>query len=224
MSYVITHNGRVILGPYGEWKPNYMNAVIKRDTNQDVSIGKADVDNLPLDLGNGIIVRNAVEVHPEIDTRIQRFDGPFWTFTAGLGTATYTVVDKPLDQVRGEMKEKLAQRRYEKEIAGTKATIQGQEVTVETDRDTRNIFIQALMLMGDTDTRSWKFPKDGIWLTLNKADLTAIVTAGAAYIQTQFDWEESTGALIDTAVTAQDLLSLYPEVEPPATTEPELPV
>jgi len=223
LSYVITHNGRVILGPYNDWNYRYMNAVIKRDTNQDVSIGKADVDNLPLDLGNGIIVRNAVEVHPEIDTRIQRFDGPFWTFTADLGTATYTAVDKPLDQVKGEMKELAKVLRYQKEIAGTKVTVQGYEVTVETDRDTRNVFVQALMLMTDNDTRNWKFPIENVWINLTKADLASIVGAGAAYIQSQFDWEENVINRINAAVDSAALLAIYPEVVPPAPEMPGLP-
>lgn len=225
MSFVITHNDRVILGPYAEWSPHYMTAIIQARTRiNTVKLTLADVNNLPLSFEGGIVIRQAVEVIPDHDSRVERLDGPFWTFTEDLGTATYTVLPRDLALIRSEMKKKAEEYRYNKEVAGVKITIQGQEVTVYTDRETRNVFVQALMLMGDTDNRRWKFPSENIWLYLSKADLATVVGAGAQYIQQQFDWEEDIGIRIDAAETIEDLLGIYPELSPaPETPTPEEP-
>jgi hypothetical protein len=92
-------------------------------------------------------------------------------------------------------------------------TIQGQEVVVDTSRDGRNIFVQKYQMMTDTDVVQWKFPTT--WLTLSKADLGLAVTAGAAYVEAQFVWEQSIVNQIEAAVTVDELKAIV-IVEPVA--------
>lgn len=217
MPYVVTYKGRVILGPYADWSVNYINAIIRQRTPIDnVTITHAMSEQLPLVYNNGdLIIRNCVEVIPNIDNRFERLDGPFWEFTENLGTATYVAAPKNLDLIKGEMKAIAARKRYEKEVAGFKMTINDQEVTIETGRDDRNVFVQALLLMPDDGQRIWKFPKENIWVSLNKAQIGSIVSTGAIYIQDQFNWEEDVCMRIDACDNTDDLAEIYTEIDPP---------
>ena len=100
----------------------------------------------------------------------------------------------------------VAVKRYVKEVAGTKATVQNTEVTVDTSREGRNVFVQKYSLMKTGDTVNWKFPEG--WLTLTKIELGTIVTAGQTHIQSFFDWEKDYSDQIDAAQTKQDLLDI----------------
>ena len=78
--------------------------------------------------------------------------------------------------------------RYKKEIKGTTVTVQNTQITVDTTRENRNNLIQRYILMGDNETLQWKF--NDTWLTLSKSEVGTLVTGGATYVQSQFDWEK----------------------------------
>jgi hypothetical protein len=88
-------------------------------------------------------------------------------------------------------------------VAGTKTTIQDLEVTLDTSRDGRNVFIQKYTLMGEDDVVNWKFPEG--WLTLTKTELGVAVATGAAHIQGAFDWEKAKVEEIEAAETVEAL-------------------
>ena len=209
--YAITYHGstdQLILGPIA-WKPRYIQEMINDEFELDVKLSNSDEQIIPFNITPDIRVRKVLEIKPIINPLIEQYDGPFWSYTDDLATANYVPSFKNVDYVREQVKEVLKQKRYEKECAGTKVAIQNQEVTVETDRDTRNIFVQAFLIIGDNETRNWKF-KEG-WLNLTKTDLQTIVTAGAAYIQSQFDWESSLIEQINISDLNQ-LVTIYDEL------------
>lgn len=205
--YVITHHhdyDEVLLGPI-DWRPGFIASVIQQDLDLPFkpTILASQEQNIPFDIIDKVRVRPVKEVRELINSKIQRYEGPFWSYTDSEATATYTAVDKPLDLVKGDLKQITSSVRYAKEIAGVKVTIQDGEVTVDTSRDGRNIFAQKYALMSDQETVNWKFPEG--WLTLSKAELGAIVAAGAAHIQSAFDWEMEKNSVIDACVTLQEL-------------------
>lgn len=202
MAYAVTHNNQILLAPVA-WNPRFFNAVIEDDTDIKVNILSSDVNNLPLMLGNGIVVRECVEVRPPLNSKIETYAGPEWTFTDTLVTATYSVVNKPLEIVKAELIQVLAAERYKKEIAGTTALIQGHTVTVDTARGTRDIFVQQYLLLPDNDIVGWKFPE--CWLNLSKTELGACVAAGVAHVQTQFAWEKNLTEQINACTTHAEL-------------------
>lgn len=216
MKYVVTKNDRVIAGPV-EWSTNFLKSVISLRAGVDANITSASKDLVPLTIEEGLIIRFAEEVIPDHDERYQRLEGPVWSFTADTGTATFTVQEKDLSLIAGNLKAAVTNKRYLDEISGTQITIQGNLVTIETDRDTRNIFVQALLLTPAEGTRNWKFPKENVWLDLTYTDLQAIVAAGATYVQSCFDWEKTKYQEIDTIVTSgtsSDLMAIYTAIEP----------
>lgn len=214
--YVVTHNDQVLLGPIA-WSARMFNSVIEDDTEIKVNILQSQRDQVPLDLGNGIKIRHAVEDRPSLDPKLQMYTGPFWSFTDTTGTATYIPVDKPISLVKSELKQLAAYERWKKEQSGVKTTIQGTEVTVDTVRGSRDIFVQKFLLMSDGETTTWKFPQG--WFTLTKSDLGQCVAAGATHVQSQFNWEANIVSQIDAAQTLQELDAIV-IVEPTQNTLP----
>jgi hypothetical protein len=143
-------------------------------------------EQLPLVIDPDTAIYRAEYQYPEYNKKTQYLHGPFWTFD-DVAVGTFQVLDQPTESVKQTLSSTVAQNRYDWEISGTSTEIQGVTVSIETDRETRNIFVQALVLTADTETRNWKFPEG--FFELAKSDLAAVVAAGAAHIQQAFDWE-----------------------------------
>ena len=205
--YVITYHhsyDEVLLGPI-PWNPRYMSSVIQSDLDLDTapSILATDELKVPFDILPNVRVRKATTSYPVINEKIQRFEGPFWTYTNDEAVASFTAVDKNIDLVKGELKALVAAERYNKENSGVTLTIQGVEVWCDTSRGNRDIFFQKYAIMGDNDTVNWKFPE--AWLTLTKPELGSIVVQGTTYIQGCFNWEAQKNSEIDACTTLAEL-------------------
>jgi hypothetical protein len=211
--YVVTdHNNQnfVILGPVA-WKPRYIGDIISDEIQEDVTVTQADEIRVPFDPYPGITIRRATAVYePITNDLIQVHQGPTWTYDdenpETQATATWIAVDRDIREVRSILKNKVADLRWKKENAGITLTIQGVEVWCDTSRGNRDIFLQKFMLMGENDTVNWKFPN--VWLNLTKNDLGQIVSAGGAYIQSCFDWEQIQNYEIDACETLAELAAL----------------
>lgn len=207
--YVITHHheyDEVLLGPI-EWNPRFMASVLQSDLDLDnkPTIVDSDKNKVPYYILPDVCIRHVTFVKPEYNQVTQFLVGPYWTYTEeNEAIATYVAEYKNLDLVRGELKQLLAAERYQKEISGVKTTIQGVEVTVDTNRGERDIFVQKYLLMGENDTVEWKFPEG--WFTLTKSDLGLAVVAGATHIQNAFNWELSKAMELDAATNHEELL------------------
>jgi len=194
--YAVTYNDTVFLTPT-TWSPRYIASVIEDDYEVQVTILPSDVTNVPYNVTPEIRILPLVEDRPVINDLTEMFTGPSYTVTPELVTATYGKQYQPLDLVKTRVKQEVMKQRYDKEVFGIPVTIQGQEVWVETDRDTRNLFFQAYLLTGETETRNWKFGE--IFIELTKADLELIVGSGAMYVQSMFNWESGYNDQIDSA-------------------------
>lgn len=205
--YAITHHhnyDEVLLGPI-EWKPRFIASVLQQDLELDElpTILASDESRIPYDILPDVRVRRVEFAYEQHNPKLQYHNGPFWSYDNDIALATYVATDKPLDLVKSELKTLLAAERYKKEISGVKTTIQGLEITVDTNRGDRDVFVQKYLLMSDTDTVEWKFPEG--WLTLSKSDLGQVVSAGAAHVQSSFSWEASKVVEIDSCTTLQEL-------------------
>lgn len=206
MDYLLVENKQIVhLGPIN-WKPR----LIQSELN-DLEVSYT----VPISDPNSYIkISDSLEIfpiesllNPGHDELFECLSGPFWTFSNNVAIGHYNVIDADIDYCKQIIKQRLATKRYEKEIAGIKVAINGQEYTLETDRDTRNIFIQKYFLMSDTDECNWKFPEG--WTYISKAVLGSIIAQGAVYIQQQFDWEENLISQINNTTTLEALKQLY---------------
>ena len=211
--YVITdHNTQnfVILGPI-EWRPRFISDVLSDEFDEDIIVTKADEQRVPFEIIPGVKARRCQTTYEEINPKIHRHDGPFWTYddenAEVQATAAWIKTDKAISQVKAELKNVVADLRWKKENKGVVLNIQNTNVWCDTSRGNRDVFLQKYSIMNDGDTINWKFPGD-VWLNLTKTELGSIVSAGATYIQSCFDWEAAQSSIIDSCTTLEELDAL----------------
>lgn len=185
--YVLTHNDQVLLGPM-RWNSRMFNSTIEDDVDVITNLVPSDENKVPLDLGSGIKIRVALEVHENVTSpRTQMYTGPFWTFTDSVGTATYKVGLKPLSLIQHELLAQAKEERWSREQLGVKIVLRGTEVTIDTSKKCMSDISQYFLLLKEGEFIDWKFPEKQ--LTLTRAELGSCVDRGLKYIQSQFSWE-----------------------------------
>jgi hypothetical protein len=123
-----------------------------------------------------------------------------------------------LDLIRSHFKNIVTNNRYFAEVGGLKTTIQGTEVTIDTSRDGRQIYLDTYLAMSDVEAINWKFNE--AWIAVTKSDMEQIVFAGKEHIQNCFTWEKNKSDEIDACTTrsefeAIDLICPYQMIQSP---------
>jgi len=172
------------------WNKRRFESVILDDLEIIVDLPSANTNNVTISVSEEVKiypVGNGVAL-PEHNSRTQFLNGPYWDFSSGFAVASYVAENLPIEAIKSQLKAEVANNRWKKEVSGVKVTIQGLEVTVDTERGSRDIFVQQFLLMGAEDTVMWKFPEG--WLNLTKADLGLAVMTGVQHVKGAFVWEE----------------------------------
>ena len=204
--FVIIYNNSVILGPM-KWNQRRFQSVIEEECEIITILPETNIDDSVITINENIQILPVQETpNPEFNQKIEILHGPFWEFTTTHAISSYIVQPKVLEAVQNELKNELANTRWEKEIAGIKITIQNVEITADTNRGVRDLFVQQYLLMGETETVMWKFPET--WLNLTKQDLGLIVGSGANHVKQAFEWEQSLVNQIDLCTTLSELDAL----------------
>lgn len=211
--FVIAYDNQVVLGPM-RWNKYRFQNFLREEHELESNLPDSNVSDVVTVAENCKIYPIKGTENPVFNPVIEMLHGPFWEFTDTVAIFSYVVQPLPKDAIVNMLKSETATERYNREISGTKVTIQGIEVTVDTNRGSRDIFVQKYLLMSDTETVQWKFPE--AWLTLTKTELGQIVSAGAAHVQAQFDWESTKVAEIESCTTHKELASV--EIKPPVQT------
>ena len=202
--YVITQHNKIILGPI-EWNAPYIASVLQTDLDlmEKPVVLPSDVFKVPYYILPEIYVRNVSLEKPEYNPKIQKFGGMDWRFDEKYAYGSYTVIDKEIDEVKGELKNKAASTRWEKENAGISLDIGGISIRVSTSRDSRRVFLDKYISMGANDSCNWKFDEN--WITLSKQQVEYIVKEIDSAIQSAFDWEIGRALEIDSCTTLEQL-------------------
>lgn len=202
--YALIENNQVQVGPR-EYHRGFFKAFLDK---KEISF------ELPYAYDGGTIeiteevklVPVAFAITPQYNKFTEELSGPTYDLTQTPIVPTYGVVPRGLDAAKESLKAELANLRYEQEVAGVKVTIQGQEVTIETNRgDDRNIWFQSIVLLPEGATQRFKFPVEGIWLDLTKEEISTIVQSIMTHVQGAFDWESGFVSLINAATTKEEL-------------------
>lgn len=200
--FVIAHNESVILGPM-RWNKYRFENEIQEECEVTTSLPQSNESDV-INVSEDVKIYPVIQViNEECKPRVQFLNGPYWKFTETGAIAKYVAEDMAIDAVKNMMKAECATERWRKENAGTKMTIQDTEVSIDTSRESRNVFAQKYIAMNDTDTVQWKFPE--AWLTLSKVELQQVIQSASVYVQEQFDWESSLVAEIDSSETLEQL-------------------
>jgi len=194
--FALVHNKRVLAGPM-DWNRGIF-AMNLEKLKINFALPRVAPKELPLVIDENTAVYEVEDLKQGYNLKTQYLYGPVWMIGPDKATATYEVRDKPVEFVKGELKREAAQERYRREQSGAKVTIQGVEVTVDTTRGARDVFVQKFLLMGADDTVKWKFPEG--WFTLTKEELGQVVAAGVEHVQAAFDWEAAKVEEIDAAI------------------------
>jgi hypothetical protein len=209
--YAVIHKEKVIIGPKG-WDRGFFSFRFQQLKINAPTMPRRAPTEFPYIVDENTRIVPATVTYEEINTMTQYHRGPIWTIGEDSASALYEATDTPIEQAKSNFRNLAADERYNKEVAGTKTTIQDLEISLDTSRDGRNIFLQKFSLMGENDTVNWKFPEG--WLTLTKSELGQIVQAGAEHIQSAFDWEKNINDQIDTETNINDLVK-YEEIIKP---------
>ncbi len=202
--YAVVYKNRVIVGPMA-WNRGIFQGSLAKEGVQ-VQLPRVPPDEWPLTVNSDAYIVGVQENRPAMNPMVEYYYGPLWDIQPDLVIANYLVMDQDVNSAKPSFKAQAAEERYRKEVSGVSYVVQGINVTLDTSRDGRNIFVQKLAFMADGDTVNWKFPE--AWLLLTKSDLADVVQTGAAHIQSCFDWEKSISDLIDAAQTKQELLAI----------------
>lgn len=202
MQYVLIHNQSVINGPRS-WNYRSFESTLLEECNIDIKLPMQYTSEDPIEIAEGIRILPAVLQPHGFNSKIEFLHGPFWNFDNNVATGTYVTVPHVIEAVKNTLKAEVTGNRYNHEISGVKCTIQNREVTVDTSRDGRNIFVLKYLLMSENETVEWKFPET--WLVLSKSDLGVAISAGANHIQSAFTWELNKHGEIDNCSTLQQL-------------------
>jgi hypothetical protein len=202
--YAVVYKNRVIVGPM-RWNRAIFQGALEK---QKIVVGLPRVapETLPFIINEDARIALVEEQRPQLNPLVEYYYGPLWDLSGDKAIANYEVHDTPIESARNNLKAIASEERWKKEEAGTSTTIQDIKLTLDTSREGRNIFLQKYSLMNYNDTVNWKFPEG--WLVLTKPELGQLITVGAAYIQSCFDWEKDIDLQIDSANTKEELLDI----------------
>ena len=219
MFALVDQTGNIQVGPRQWLASPFIEFIREEGSNpsDEKIIPRFKEDQDPI-IGADFKILPVVDINmPAYDGMFEQLAGPYWTVGDTSITGRYDVVDQTVEAVKNRMKAVLAANRYDFEVSGTDVTVAGQDVRVETDRNSRGIVFQAAILLPEGQTYNFKFPlSGGIFITLSKEQLGQVVQAIAVHVQVAFDWERDTGILIDAAETLDDLRSISLRREIPA--------
>ncbi len=204
--FALIYKNRVIVGPM-DWNRAIFQGSLEREGIAVTLPRVAPEDaELPYVINEDAKIMRVEEVRPAMNPMVEYYYGPLWDVSGNVAVASYEVHDSPIEAARFNFKTQAAEERWKKEVKGTKLNISDTEVTVDTTREGRNIFIQAHATLANDATINWKFPEG--WLTLTKAQLGSVVSTATTYVQTCFDWEKTINDQIDSATTKQQLVDI----------------
>lgn len=208
--YVVVFKNRVITGPMTWNRAIFQGSLAKEGVM--TQLPRVAPEQLPFVVSDDAVIMGVEEIRPMFNPALEYLYGPIWNILPDRAQATYLVYDSPISSGQGNLKALAAQERYRREVTGCTCVVQGVTVSLDTSREGRNIFVQKLSLMGETDHVNWKFPE--CWLNLTKSDLALIVATGVTHIQSAFDWEKLMSDQIDAAETKADLEVIQNQIMP----------
>lgn len=200
--YVLENNNTVLNGPRA-WNYRSFESTLDEDLEISYKLPMSKTDDEIITIDDNTHIYPAELIQQNYNPKIEYLHGPFWDFSTGKAIGTFEIVQHSIESIQNTLKAKVADNRWIKENKGITVTVQDTEISIDTSRGNRDIFIQKYLLLSDNDTLQWKFAQ--AWLVLSKQDLGVIVNAINRYIQAQFDWEAEKIAEISSALTHEEL-------------------
>ena len=206
--YVVKYKERIVLGII-PWNHQYIQDVMRNRYRMTIELPYLEPESteFPYVVNDDITIYPANEDRdPNINPMIQQYYGPTWEFLENNVIAHYEIQPLDLHAAQSNYRARAAAYRYDKEVAGTKITINSVEYNIETDRSSRSKYAEKYIMLADNQTVNWKFAYQ--WVILSKQDIQNIVQAIDTHVQGAFDWELSMINTINSATSLEDLLNI----------------
>lgn len=207
MSYfclVNTNYNTIAYGPF-EWNRRRFESELRDEYEINITLSETNPNFEPVTVNSELRILhvNETKMPPDMNGLIHTLAGPFLEVNNYACNLIYNKVDKPIDEVKAELKSKLADSRWKYETSGINVSIRGIELFVTTQRGERDIFLQSLQL--GADGQNWKF--GNTWIQLSLTELGSIVQSIVTHVQEAFDWESSKITELDSVTVLEDLIS-----------------
>ena len=206
--YVVKYKERIVLGII-PWNHQYIQDVMRNRYRITIELPYLEPESteFPYVVNDDIMIYPASEDRdPVINPMIQQYYGPTWEFLEKNVIAHYEIQPLDLHAAQSNYRARAAAYRYDKEVAGTKITINEVEYNIETDRSNRSKYLEKYIMLAENQTVNWKFGNQ--WVILSKQDIQNIVQAIDSHIQAAFDWELGMINSIESAASLADLLAI----------------
>jgi hypothetical protein len=222
MKYAIIHKNNVIQTML-KFNTRMINSILKDELEiEGINVFLPDEEKIPWIINEDTKILAIAEIKPEYNPKIEELVGPTWEiydpqtntkpeYTSMVAIATYTVKPLLLEIAQANLKQQLSSERKLREIKNVKLTVQNQEVTVSTDKDSRSVLAAKILSIGE-GTVKWKFPE--CWMDLNKTDLEFIVSEIDKVVQDAFDWEFSKLNEIQSAQNHEEINNIIIREQP----------
>lgn len=208
--FIIKQNNNVIYGP-AEYNASMFKYILIEDCElQDVVVPFSLNQGEKLIINDEISILPAELVYENINSKIEQYSGPFWSFEDDKAIGSYVKADKNIDAVKSELKAVLSNERYKMEVQDLFLNINGTDVIVDGSRENRLNISLSYTTMAAGTTMNWKF-KNSIFVDCSKEDIGDIVAAFTAKVKGAFDFEALKISEIDACSTLEELDSIVIE-------------
>lgn len=205
--FVLVKDNRVLVGPIVWNKVMFLNRLNSLGVN--ANLPTREPETIPYNLNENISIRRCEFEPVSLNEKIEMKYGPFYDFTNDVVKVSYKIKQKPIEQIKSELKIQVNKNRKEKEQSGFLYTVKDSEVLLETDKEARGIYgyhLHALSHMPDDTIISWKF--NSTWIDLTKLELQSLSTLIHNYVQDLFQIEHLKSVEIDACATHEELDNL----------------
>jgi hypothetical protein len=211
--YSLVNGQELLLGPIA-FNYRMINSVLEEELEVEFRVKSSDYQSVPISFTEDIkILPTRIEI-PEHDPRFQSVSQTSHTITDTEVVFDYSVTDKTLEQIKGEYKAGVKPERQRRENTTITVTINNNEITVSTSRESRLELISKLL--GNEGPYNFKFD-GGVWAEITKINLQSIISEIDTKVQEAFDWELAKLEEIDACETKEEVyeVEITPPVEPP---------
>jgi hypothetical protein len=185
--YAIVHKNFVIC-TQPNWNTRVFTNILFDECNIEKRVSFSDEGLVPWTLDENTKILKIIDQRPEFNPKIEWLDGPNYVVIESFVATNYFVKPLDLSIAKGNLINQLPALRYEREKKSVDITLQDLKITLPTDRETRAVFTNKLLAIGENSI-NFKFQEG--WLNLSKADLEFIVQQIDVTVQETFDWELS---------------------------------
>jgi len=209
--YVLVHNDEVVYGPV-HWHSSTMNIrlaslCIEQSLPEDIFARKQGIVpvNQPTIIDDSTKIYKADMQNEQPEESLFYDNGHIiWDFSSGVAVGTYVAIDKPIEEIKNNLRSKAAQLRFQREFVGTDVTIGGNTYKIMTETISVFWLLKKLTTMEDDETCNWKFMEDK-WRVVTKQDVANMFNAVNSYIDSLTDWEYNLVQQINAADTINEL-------------------